>query len=60
MTETRQYDLLNRLTSITSTPASAAELPVGFSYQYNQANQRVRATLRTAVSGSTNTIPSAR
>jgi RHS repeat-associated protein len=46
MTETRQYDLLNRLTSITSTPASAAELPVGFSYQYNQANQRVRATLQ--------------
>ncbi len=46
MTETRQYDLLNRLTSIGSTPAGAEQLPVSFAYQYNDANQRIRATLQ--------------
>ncbi len=45
MTETRQYDLLNRLTSISSTPAGAGQLPVGFVYHYNDANQRTRVTL---------------
>ncbi len=45
MTETRQYDLLNRLTSISSTPAGAGQLPVGFVYHYNDANQRTRGTL---------------
>ncbi len=45
MTDTRQYDLLNRLTSISSTPAGAGQLPVGFVYQYNDANQRTRGTL---------------
>ena len=46
MTDTRQYDLLNRLTSISSTPAGANQLPVSFAYQYNDANQRIRATLQ--------------
>ena len=35
MTETRQYDLLNRLTSLTSVPAAAGQLPVSFAYQYH-------------------------
>ena len=42
MTTTKQYDSLNRLTSISS--ASSASSAVSFSYQYNNANQRVRAT----------------
>ncbi len=46
MTDTRQYDLLNRLTVISSLPAGAEQLPVGFVYQYNDANQRTRATLQ--------------
>ena len=34
MTTTKQYDFLNRLNSISSTPSNA------FTYQYNAANQR--------------------
>jgi RHS repeat-associated protein len=37
MTTTKQYDYLNRLTSISSTPSNA------FSYLYNAANQRTMA-----------------
>jgi YD repeat-containing protein len=40
MTETRQYDLLNRLTSLATVPAAAGQLPVTFAYQYNQAKEQ--------------------
>ncbi len=40
MTTTKQYDHLNRLTSISSIPTLAT-----FEYSYNNANQRTRATL---------------
>jgi len=40
---TRAYDKLNRLQSISSAPSAASA--VSFAYQYNQANQRTRATL---------------
>jgi RHS repeat-associated protein len=43
MTTTRQYDLLNRLLSISSVPSVG--LPLSFSYFYNSANQRIRAVL---------------
>jgi YD repeat-containing protein len=46
MTDTRQYDLLNRLASISSTPAGTNQWPVSFGYQYNDANQRTRVTLQ--------------
>jgi RHS repeat-associated protein len=39
MTTTKQYDYLNRLTSISSTPS------ISHAYQYNAANQRTTATL---------------
>ena len=42
MTTTKQYDYLNRLTSISSMPSAAAV--VSFAYQYNSANQRTAAT----------------
>ena len=41
MTTSRQYDYLNRLTSISSQPGAAGVPPVSFNYQYNAANQRV-------------------
>ena len=40
MTTTKQYDFLNRLTSVASLPAGANA--VSFAYDYNPANQRVR------------------
>lgn len=40
MTTTKQYDFLNRLTQISSAPSAAS--PVGFSYAYNAANQRIQ------------------
>jgi hypothetical protein len=43
MTTTKQYDYLNRLLSTAS--ASAAASGVNFIYAYNNANQRIRATL---------------
>jgi RHS repeat-associated protein len=43
MTTTKQYDYLNRLSSISSSFASSAL--VSSSYAYNNANQRVRSTL---------------
>jgi RHS repeat-associated protein len=42
MTTTKQYDYLNRLTSISSSPSSSSS--ISFSYQYNSANQRTRRT----------------
>ncbi len=43
MTTAKQYDGLNRLSSISSVP-SAGSAKV-YSYQYNQANQRTRVDL---------------
>jgi RHS repeat-associated protein len=40
MTTTKQYDYLNRLLSVSSTPS-----PVSFGYSCNNANQRIRSTL---------------
>ena len=42
MTTTRQYDFLNRLQSVASVGGSQTW---SYGYQYNQANQRTRATL---------------
>src|SRR5204863_9055985 len=42
MTTTKKYDFLNRLTDIFSVPSASST--VKFSYQYNDANQRVRRT----------------
>lgn len=42
MTTTKNYDYLNRLTGISSTPS--ADAAVNFDYQYNSANQRVSMT----------------
>jgi len=43
MTTTKAYDKLNRLLSISAVPAAGAA--AGYSYQYNKANQRTKATL---------------
>jgi RHS repeat-associated protein len=43
MTTAKQYDFLNRLTSISSSPSSSG--PVSFAYLYNNANQRIQAVL---------------
>ncbi len=45
MTTNKQYDYLNRLQSISSTPGSKAHSAFYFYYQYNDGNQRVRSTL---------------
>jgi RHS repeat-associated protein len=45
MTTTKQYDYLNRLTSISSAPSGTGVAPVPFSYTYNSANQRVQSAL---------------
>ncbi|MDM8007019.1 MAG: RHS repeat-associated core domain-containing protein, partial [Phycisphaerae bacterium] len=47
MTTTKQYDFVNRWTSIASLPAGASA--VGFAYEYNPANQR---TVRQEADGS--------
>ena len=44
MTTTRQYDFLNRLQSISSSPSSSSASLISFSYLYNDANQRVLRT----------------
>ncbi len=44
LTTRRQYDRLNRLQSIQSTPAGAT-LPASYGYRNNAANQRTRTTL---------------
>ena len=43
---TKDYDYLDRLKFISSTASGtgAPSLPIGFAYQYNDANQRVRAS----------------
>jgi len=43
MTTTKQYDALNRLSTINSQPSS--DTAVSFAYDYNSANQRTRVTL---------------
>jgi hypothetical protein len=45
MTATRQYDYLNRLQSIVSSPAGTNQPPLGYAYDYNDANQRTRMVL---------------
>jgi hypothetical protein len=40
MTTTKQYDYLNRLTSISSTGGAIATSPISFNYTYNNANER--------------------
>ena len=45
MTTTKQYDYLNRLLSISSSPSSASSLPISYAYGYNDANQRTRVAL---------------
>ena len=45
MTTTKQYDYLNRLTSISSAPSGTGVAPVPFSYTYNSANHRVQSAL---------------
>jgi len=45
MTTTKSYDFLNRLTGIGSVPSGAGVPPVSFTYNYDFANQRTRATL---------------
>ncbi|HEY5910877.1 MAG TPA: RHS repeat-associated core domain-containing protein [Verrucomicrobiae bacterium] len=44
---TKNYDLLNRLTSVSSAVSGTAAptLPISFAYQYNQAGQRTRVTV---------------
>lgn len=43
MTTSKQYDHVNRLTSISSAPSASS--PISFDYLYNRANQRIRTTL---------------
>ena len=43
MTTTKQYDHLNRLTAISSSPSAGS--PVSFNYSYNSANQRTQDKL---------------
>ena len=45
MTTTKQYDLLNRLTQISSAPSGTGVPPVVFNYTYNAANQRTKNAL---------------
>jgi RHS repeat-associated protein len=47
LSTTRAFDLLNRLTSISSVASGtgAPKLPISFQYDYNTANQRVRCAL---------------
>jgi len=45
MTTTKQYDYLNRLTSISSQPSGTGVPPVSFNYAYNLANQRTQDKL---------------
>jgi hypothetical protein len=45
MTTVKQYDYLNRLTSIRNAPAWAGRTPFSFAYFYNTANQRANVAL---------------
>ena len=44
LTTTKQYDNLDRLWSIVSTPGASGQWPISYVYQYNQANQRTQAS----------------
>jgi RHS repeat-associated protein len=45
LNQTKAFDKLNRLTDITSTPQASGALPMAYSYQYNDANQRIQTRL---------------
>ncbi len=45
MTTTKQYDYLNRLTQISSSPSASYVSPLTYNYNYNPANQRTKDTL---------------
>jgi RHS repeat-associated protein len=45
LNQTKGFDKLNRLTDITSTPQASGALPMAYSYQYNDANQRIQTRL---------------
>lgn len=45
MTTSKQYDYMNRLQQIMSSPAATNQLPIAYGYAYNHANQRNRVTL---------------
>jgi len=51
---------MNRFDANLVGPSGTGILPVSFNYFYNSANQRTRATLADAVTGSTNTTLLAR
>src|SRR5262249_45890415 len=44
MTTTKQWDYVNRLTSITNLPSAIGSSAIGYSYKYNEANQRTAVT----------------
>jgi RHS repeat-associated protein len=44
LTTTKAYDNLNRLSAVNSQPSASGLMPIVYSYQYNGANQRTRAT----------------
>lgn len=44
LTTTKTYDHLNRLSSVSNQPSASNLAPIAYSYAYNAANQRVRAT----------------
>jgi len=60
MTTSKTYDNLNRLTQISSSPSGYGLSAIGYSYNYNPANQRAKNTLADGSYGCTVTIPSAR
>src|SRR5216110_165458 len=45
MTTTKNYDYLNRLQSISSAPGATNQLPISYTYLYNDTNQRARVSL---------------
>ncbi len=45
MRTTKTYDKLNRLTAINNVGGASSASPISAAYQYNDANQRTRATL---------------
>src|SRR5437016_4027562 len=45
MTTSKQYDYLNRLLSISTTPGATNQLALAYSYAYNDVNQRTRVQL---------------
>lgn len=45
LTTIKEWDYLNRLRLTRGTPSSSSELPTVFAYSYNNANQRINATM---------------